>query len=266
MTHDPLFDALERGTRSLGLFANTPDMVELCAHIGFDWFVIDQMFSANDWSVTQDLIRAGRAAGISPVVRVQSNPWLGPDRRVAVDVTRVQGLGARFISISHADNEDFLHSLPVARDWHAGGLNIHRFESSQDWQAQDSAAGATVLIPQPETLESLTGLPALMARPDVRMVFIAMTDAARILSNSPTPQFDHPAVWEYLTEIVRLGNEHNVMVGTNTSFAYTLSELVGRVDRLYAAGVRMVMAQTASFLFQTAVGGFVKDVKALARD
>jgi 2-keto-3-deoxy-L-rhamnonate aldolase RhmA len=52
-------------------------MVELAAFLGLDWFMIDMMFTVLDFGRTQLLIRTGEAAEITPVVRVQSNPWLG---------------------------------------------------------------------------------------------------------------------------------------------------------------------------------------------
>lgn len=47
------------------------------------------MFTGLDFGRTLLLIRTGEAAEISPVVRVQSNPWLGYDPRIAVDVMYV---------------------------------------------------------------------------------------------------------------------------------------------------------------------------------
>ena len=63
MAVSPLHEKLESGETALGLYVNSPDMVELCGHLGFDWFLVDQMWTAHDWSATDALIRAGEAAG-----------------------------------------------------------------------------------------------------------------------------------------------------------------------------------------------------------
>ena len=41
MAKSPLLEKLQNGGTALGLYVNSPDMVELCAHLGFDYFIID---------------------------------------------------------------------------------------------------------------------------------------------------------------------------------------------------------------------------------
>ena len=57
---------IREGKTALGITIADVQMVELAAHLGFDWFMIDQMFTSNDWGKTQDLVRAGEAYGITP--------------------------------------------------------------------------------------------------------------------------------------------------------------------------------------------------------
>lgn len=102
MLKNSLLEKIDAGKVALGMRINDPERVELCAHLGFDWFMLDQMFTANDWSRTQDLIRTGEAAGLTPVVRVHSNPWLGYDHSIAVNVSRAHGIGAQFIMVSNS--------------------------------------------------------------------------------------------------------------------------------------------------------------------
>src|SRR5439155_27115421 len=124
---NPLLENIRSGKPSLGLYINSPDMVELCGFLGFDWFLIDQMFTANDWSKTAELMRAGVASEITPLVRVQSNPWLGYDHRIAVDVTRALGIGAQFVLVSNACKQEIDECVEVASDWHRMALTVHAF-------------------------------------------------------------------------------------------------------------------------------------------
>src|ERR1700750_810276 len=102
MANSPLLNKIEQGGTAIGIRINSADMIDLCGHLGFDWFVIDHMFSAHDWGRTEDFIRAGEAAGITPVVRVQANPWIGYDHRLAVEVSRAMGIGAQFVFVSNS--------------------------------------------------------------------------------------------------------------------------------------------------------------------
>lgn len=259
MARSPLQEKLASGETALGLYVNSPDMVDLCGHLGFDWFFIDQMWTGHDWGRTEDLIRAGEAAGITPVVRVQSEPWLGYDHRVAVDVARACGIGAQFVLVSHSGRKEIEECLEASRGWHKKIMTIHPYRDFGEWDAVlAEQVGATYVIPQPETREALDTLPEVMANPDVKMVFIAMTDASRVLTGSHTPDFDHPALWEYVDRIVALGREHDVVVGANTSYTYTLEDVADRAARLHEHGVRMIMVQGAPFLFQIAMQRWLK--------
>ena len=50
---NPLLENLKSGKPSIGLWINSPDMVELCGHMGFDYFLSDQMYTGIDWSKTE---------------------------------------------------------------------------------------------------------------------------------------------------------------------------------------------------------------------
>src|SRR2546423_530198 len=136
MAESPFLQDIASGRTSIGLSANSADMIELTAFVGFRWVMIDQMFTSNDWTKTEDLLRAADASAITPVVRIQSNPWLGYDHRIAVDVSRAMGIGARLIMISHSGMQEVEECLVAAKDWHRKPLTIHPFRSLDGWDAE----------------------------------------------------------------------------------------------------------------------------------
>src|SRR6202162_3118598 len=77
MPKNPLKDNMKADRTSLGVWANDPETVELCAFLGFDWIMIDMMFTGMDFRDVQNMIRTCEAAGITPVVRMHTNPWAG---------------------------------------------------------------------------------------------------------------------------------------------------------------------------------------------
>lgn len=262
MPRNPLLENIRDGKTSLGLYANSPDMIDLLGHLGFDWVMIDQMWTSTDWAKAEELMRASEAAGITPVLRVQSNPWLGYDHRVAVDVSRALGLGYQFVLVSISGKEEIAECLEVSKDWHRKALTIHPYDSFEDWErVREAQVGETYVIPQPETKDGLDALEQTIATPGVRAVFIAMTDASRILTGSHTPDFYNAALWEYVDRAVELGRKHGVVVGANTSYAYTLEELAKRAALLHEHGVRMIMVQGAPFLFQIVMTKFLGDLR-----
>jgi 4-hydroxy-2-oxoheptanedioate aldolase len=257
-----LVEKFQSGKAALGLYVNSSDMVDLCGHLGFDWFMIDQMFTGNDWAKTETLMHVGEAAGIAPVVRVQSNPWLGYDHRIAVDVSRALGVGLQFVLVSNSGMKEIEECVEVSRDWHRKALTIHPYSSFEEWTAvHDRTVEDTYVIPQPETRRALDDVEAMIRLPGIKAVFIAMTDASRVITGSHRPDFYDARLWEYVDRAVELGREHGVVIGANTSYAYSLVEMRKRVEHLQEHGVQMIMAQGANTLFQVAMSEFLRELQ-----
>lgn len=261
MLKNPLWEKVNEKKTALGLSVNDPETAELCAFLGFDWFMIDQMFTGLDWSRTQELIRAGEAAGITPVVRVQSNPWFGYDHRIVVDISRLQGIGAQFILISHSCKKEIEEAMEVSKDWHRKSAWIHPFKSMEWEKKTDEMVEGTFIIPQAESKGALEDLEETFSIPGLRIFFIAMTDASKVTTGEKRPNWFHPKLWEYVDKAVALGEKKGILIGANTSYAYTMKEMRERVKRLHEAGVKMIMIQGAPFLFQVAITEFLEGVK-----
>jgi 2-keto-3-deoxy-L-rhamnonate aldolase RhmA len=141
-------------------------------------------------------------------------------------------------------------------------LSIHPYRSFDEWDhGLENQARFTYLIPQPETREALDTLEEVIKDPAIKAVFIAMTDASRIITGSHKPDFYNPKLWEYVDRAVELGKEHGVTIGANTSYAYNMGEMRKRVEHLVDHGVKMIMAQGAPFLFQIAAIEFLGGLK-----
>ena len=262
MPRNPLLENMLSGKTSLGAWAQDPGTIRLMAHIGFDWVMIDMMFTSLTWDDVERLITTSEAAEITPVVRVQSNPWIGYDHRIAVDVSRAQGVGAQFILISNSCKKEIEECIGVSRDWHRRALVIHPFKGFGEWEPTISKmANETFIIPQPESKGGLEDLEETLAIEGVKAFFIGMTDASRVLTGGEKPDWNSPILWEQVGRAVKIGKEKGVMIGANTSYAYTMGEMAKRVKKLHDAGVKMIMIQGAPFLFQVAVGEFVNSVR-----
>lgn len=261
MLKNPLLEKMQSGKTAMGLWVNSPDMVELCAHIGFDWAGFDQMFTGFDWSKTEELIRTSEAAGITPVVRVQSNPWMGYDPRIAVDVTRAEGIGAQYVLISYSCKKEIEDCMEVSKDWHRRALWIHPFDSFDEWDSKiHKIEEDTYIIPHLES-KAVEELEETLSIPGLKMFFFAMTDLSKVIANSAKPDWYNPKLWAYVKKAVEIGKKKGIVIGANTSYAYDMEEMRKRVKKLHDAGVGFILIQGASFLFQVAVGQWLKTVK-----
>lgn len=256
-----LLDDMIAKRASLGLTATSPDLIEVCAYVGFRWVMLDQMFTGSDWSRTEELIRAAQASGVTPVIRLQSNPWLGYDHRIAVDFSRAMGIGGQFIMVSHSDVREIEECIVASRDWHRKPMTVHPYRSLDDWGTERPVGQRTFVIPHAETVAALEALEETIRNPEIHIVFIAMTDASRVITKKERPDFYNAALWRYVDRAVAVAREHDVMVGASTSWAYSLEEMRRRVEVLHEHGVTMIMTQGAPYLLQLAATKFLDDLR-----
>ncbi|MBO9355891.1 hypothetical protein GG851_18035 [Bordetella petrii] len=258
-----LMDTMKSGRTALGVWANDPETVELCAHMGLDWIMIDMMFTGMDFRDVQNMIRTCEASGITPVVRMHSNPWHGYDARIGVDLSRLQGIGAEYVLISHSGLQEITEALEIAKDWHRRALWVHPFDG-REWAARtDEMAASTYIIPHMESQGAIDDFDKILDHPDLKMFFFAMTDLSKVLGgNAKKPNFDAPELWELVGKAVKKARQRGIMLGANTSYAYTLDEMRQRVKRLHEAGFNFIMMQGAQFLLQVALMEFLPRVRA----
>lgn len=250
MIKNPLLEKIKAKKTVLGCRCTNPDMVELCAHLGLDWFQIDMMWTPHDWSGVNQMILTGEAAGIIPTVRLQSYPWLGYDHRVPVDVSKANGIGAQFVQFSYSSKKEVEEAVFVSKDWHRKETLIHQIEDSECF-----------LIPAAETKGAFKDLEAVLAIPEIKIFFFSMTDASKIITGQKKPDWYNAELWQYIAKAVKIGEKNGVIIGANTSYGDTMKEMRERVKRLHEAGIKMIMMQGSNYLFQTAMTEFLGGVR-----
>lgn len=262
MSADPLMEKLENGEVALGTWCNYPGQVNLLADLGFDWFMLDQMWTQHGWKQTDELIYAAEAAGITAIPRVHSYPWSGYDHRVVAHVMRNLARGARYVLVSHSGEGEIEECLEAAEEWwHQRPLSVHPFNSLDEWDdVTAEIRDETHIIPQPETKESLAGLEETIKHPSVDIFQFAMSDASRVLTGQDTPQWYADEVWDLVDRAVELGEEHDTIIGANTSYAYDIEELVNRVEKLADHGVQLIKIQGLEFIFKVAANDMMNRI------
>src|SRR5260221_14309457 len=74
-----LLAKLDEGRPVIGMFAlsPSPEFIEVLAYVGFDFVVVDQMFTSVDWRVLHHIVRAVRGSGMAVIARVENDPSNG---------------------------------------------------------------------------------------------------------------------------------------------------------------------------------------------
>lgn len=75
---NPVKEAIGKGATVFGLYIGIPStqVVELAGYAGFDFVRIDMSHNAYDLPTIVNMIRAAEASGVTPMVRVDNDPYL----------------------------------------------------------------------------------------------------------------------------------------------------------------------------------------------
>jgi len=76
----------------------SPQMVEMIAHAGFDWVLIDMEHGTIGLESAELMIMAAEASGITPIVRPRTN--------AAQDISAVMDRGAAGVQVPHVNNAE----------------------------------------------------------------------------------------------------------------------------------------------------------------
>lgn len=155
-------DEMLRGTLGTWIKLSSPESVEIMAHAGFDFVVIDLEHTTLDLAAAGSHIAMARALGVDPLVRV-------PDHGLSV-IQRVLDAGAAGVVVPHVDTADQARAVirstcfPPRGDRGSGGT---------------SRAGRWGLLPRAEYLEYGNDLVSCVVQLESKQ---AVDNASEILS------------------------------------------------------------------------------------
>lgn len=231
---------------------SSPEIAETMASAGLDYICIDQMFTSTDWDRTAHIIRAAKAAGISPMVRVEANPWLakGDPGKVVVECTRAQGVGASGVMASVASPKELEAIIEASKDWHRA-IHVIRFheDMKQFTQVEKKIAEASIVIPLLESQSTVKEFEEILSVDGLEAVMIGISDMSRVMGYPF--QYEHPEVWKMVDAVVNICEKKGIVCGGNTGYTYQDPEAIaGRISRMVDHGLRYIMVQSDGSLFQ----------------
>ncbi len=197
-----LADAVREQRPMLGLFAGIPSpaVIEIAAHAGFDFVVIDNEHGPAGIETTEHLIRAARAAGIVPIVRVS--------RADPAEILRTLDIGASGIQVPQI-NEAAKARLVVSAAKYppAGNRGVAFSTRAAAWGFQGGAAhlersnAQTLVITHIETMDAVRNLDEMLAVSGVDVLFIGPTDLSVSMGHPGRP--DHPEVQQTIADCIK---------------------------------------------------------------
>lgn len=256
MSRDRIAEALAAGRIPLGMqsFVGAPSLIEIMAHTGFDFVMIDTEHASVNPETLEHLIRAADSSGITPLVRVEEG-LPGPIRKAleagaaGVVVPRVGTSDdvRRAIDAAYYPPHGKRGMCPATR---AAGYSM------DGWSAFVERTHAEVMvIPLIETPEAIENARAICSLPEVRIVFFGPGDLGMALGAGGAGMGDS-RVREAFGELIRIARECDTLV-----MAVPFPDLSTQACRdLLDAGVGILMHSIDELLFAQVCRGIVSDL------
>ena len=213
--------ALKSGTVQIGFWQalTSTETVEISAHAGFDWLVLDGEHAPNDMAMIRDQLRATVGGTAHPVVRtVASEDWM---------IKQVLDIGAQTILVPMVETAEQAAGIAAAARYAPAGkrgvgaalARAAKFGLLSDYIA--NANDEVCVIVQVESVRGVENLDAILAVEGIDGVFIGPADLAADMGfpGRPTTPEVRNVVRETTRRIVAAGRAAGLLLGDATHVA-----------------------------------------------
>jgi 2-keto-3-deoxy-L-rhamnonate aldolase RhmA len=173
MPRDGFKARLKAGRPQIGCYVTfpSPEVVELLAHAGMDYVILDLQHSSPDWQTLAHMIRAADAGGTAPLVRVHTRD---PDILLKVLETGAEGINLPMVKSADEVRAaiDAMYYAPLGHrsacgHTRAGGYNSRRADFPEHVKRQHERVTLWCAVEDPEALANVGDIAALRPGPDV---------------------------------------------------------------------------------------------------
>lgn len=221
---------LREGRLQHGLWCtiNDPLVVEMCAHLGFDWLLLDTEHSPMDALGVLPLLQAAAPYPASAIVR--------PGSLNVPEIKKLLDFGTQTILVPMVQDAEEAALAVAAVEYPPAGIRgvsgMTRATAFGDLAGYHKAAREEIaVIVQVETLGAMNAIEDIAAVPGVDGIFVGPADLAAALGHAGEP--GHPEVRDAVVDAVR----RIVAAGKPAGF---LSADEAYADLVTEAGARFV--------------------------
>jgi 2-keto-3-deoxy-L-rhamnonate aldolase RhmA len=211
----------------------SPEIVTIFKAAGLDFFFIDTEHSVPSYRDVQTLVRAGRGAGVIPLVRVTQAEYFLIAR--LLDVGAMGIVAPRISSVEEARKVvDAMKFTPDGSRGYGlrGVINDYQYKGAR--AEMDSANSETLVVLQVETKECLDAIFEIAAVPGADAFMIGPFDLS--ISLGIPGQFDDPIFWKAVDRMVEAANKAGIAPGIHFGTAAQLKRAAERGCRFLVCG------------------------------
>jgi 4-hydroxy-2-oxoheptanedioate aldolase len=181
---------LQAGKPALGcsIMIPSPQMVEMAAHAGFDWVLIDMEHGTIGLETAELMCMAAEARGITPIVRPRNNS--------SAEITSVMDRGAAGVQVPHINTADDARRALAAVKFGPGdnrGLaagtrpDSYGLAKAMPDFVREANAQSLVCV-QLEHAKAIESVDALLAVDDIDVYFIGPSDLSQSMGHPGNPK------------------------------------------------------------------------------
>lgn len=237
---------LAGGQVALGasIAAHAPELVELCAAVGFDFVTMDAEHEPLDDAHIVHMIRAAEAYDITPIVRLPKDP----DR-----ILRCLDAGAQGIHVPRCNTADDARALVECtrfypqgkRTFYALGRSANYAMGIEDAAWAEAANRELLVVAMVEEVEALRNLDAILGVAHLDVIHIGPKDLWQSMG-MPAAEVVDQAVAQVTTAAVAAGKHVSVQLRLTPEAPTRIAAHLGR-------GARMITVSPLDFIRQGAL-------------
>lgn len=214
----------------------SPTAAELLGCLGFDWLVIDQQHSPVGSGDLPHLIRAVRAAGAAPIVRVGRNQ--SPFFDAALDLGAEGVMVPQVMNARQASNAVSLAYHPPNGRRSIGGIRKHLGPIVSD--------DRPFVIVQIEHIRAVEQAYSIVHTPGIGACFVGPQDLAASMGLPPVVELSHRDLRKAIRAVSKAARECGVPAGIFVPTADAVSSVVDDGFRLIAVSTDAQLLASAA--------------------
>lgn len=244
---NPVKDKLAAGGTAIGAFirTNSLEMVEISAHGGCEFLIIDNEHSPVGWERTQAMMIAAEAAGTVPIIRVPN--W---SRDL---ITRGLDAGAHGVMIPQVETAEAAAAAVAATQYGphgtrgTAGNRRATYGLKMPLNAYTEASNrSTLVILQIESVRAVQNVEAIAATDGVDALLVGLADLSVDLGLDGA--WHHTTVLEHVQRILDACDANGIAFGVPATGAEMAADYIRKGTRLIAVGdVPLYAASVKSF-------------------
>jgi len=208
-----LKQALQEGRTVIGPFVRLaePAILEILGYAGFDFAIIDLEHGPMSVYQAENLVRAARGVGISPLIRVREN--------AQTKILRALDTGAAGVQIPQVNSAEMAEaSVRFAKFYPRGERGVCRFTRAAEYSHISrevyfsKANESTVVILQVEGMGGVKDIDRILEVEGYDVLFLGPYDLSQALGL--TGQVSHPLVLSTIENIVFKAKNKGIAVGS----------------------------------------------------